>query len=254
MNNTQQLVKESNSRYQVNEIGFKTKDELKDHIRQLMERYEDGDSLVGSDLEFMLELLANHPTASSKFEKDVSSLRVHHPPYSAKRKASAKGILLKYADGCVDDISWTKAVDSLGRDPALVEFLGKRSTTIKAARGMIAFQMSEFRREQFECGVPVCAVSGVRLTPKTASVDHVGTLFISILENFLSWQGVEIDSIDVIDSQTLSEKRWADPELSQSWIDYHGKHAQYRLVTLLENMRAGRHGERIKHFKSPGSR
>lgn len=93
--------------YKINNEEFKTKKDLTNYCRSLIERnlYKD---IVGDDYLFITNLLKHHDKYELKISNMKSLTAKHH-----KENFNTKSLFINYEDGTFDDVSWKHCVDNI---------------------------------------------------------------------------------------------------------------------------------------------
>lgn len=95
--------------YNVSGIEFSRKEDVKNHIRKIIEQYDEHERLIGKDFQFTLDLFQSHPRAD---EKLVSGVKEIWHALDEKYSRNQCFYILR-VDGTEDDISWADCVGEL---------------------------------------------------------------------------------------------------------------------------------------------
>jgi Protein of unknown function (DUF3223) len=123
-------------------------------------------SLTFEDEDYLFDLLLNHPDAKQKVGCGVDSIYIGPTPFGTY------GFFLERVDGTSDNFSYKRCID--GRPPL-------RAEVINALRHVVADDMSEFKRTNFNGR---CEKTGRPLAFDDAEVHHAGVLFVEIADRF----------------------------------------------------------------------
>lgn len=199
-----------------------TKKQLAERCKKMLNKYQKlivkYDPVViddKEDVEFLRELLKNHPTKSEAANARQFGVGKNCFLYKMPRAHSWNG-----------GFSYMKCITVV-----------KHSTEVKGAfRRAVNDQIKEFRRANFN---GVSAMSGEPLDYSDIHVDHENPTFLQLFNSFISDHGIEVDAVKLAD---LDEggKELVDSELITLWQDYHKKHAKLRCISSQENLRRKR--------------
>lgn len=209
------------SGYPLADNTFRTKENIKQHIRLIRNATELGHPITDKTV---LALLRLHPEWRDKtlLMDFVGTALIKGTPFAPPRKEIA--IINK--DGSVMDISWTKLVSRLQKDGSLkhpTEFWEALSELKVAARQAISNQLQP-------------------LACKGMHVDHVyPRTFDQLLFDWVV--STELSPIDIKvqanDGPTIL-RQIVNLELLKEWQEYHHTHAILELVTPIENLQRKR--------------
>lgn len=207
---------------------FKSKRAAADFIREILYRYDVGQTVNGADGAVLLDLLQMHPEVDLKIGAGVAS-------FSVEQNDGSRGFWLTRIDGSRTDWSFLACLT-----PPTPEAEAKA-----ALRTAIRPQIELFRDRLLEADTDlVCPITGEHLSEGNLDVDHE-LPFADLVSAFLRARGVELVAIAVkptVDGSTVTEL--ADPELEFAWRAYHEEHARLRGVSIRANRGLLRRGRR----------
>ena len=103
---------------------------------------------------------------------------------------------------------------------------------------IVAFKRKVFEQKGSKQGLVKSELTGSQVDYPDAHVDHKPPhTFNKLVDEFIKKQGIRIEEIEIAGFEDGSvEKKFADPEMTRSWAEYHRKHARLRIVSRAENL------------------
>jgi hypothetical protein len=172
-----------------------------------------GTVLSGRDRQIAGAVLAMHPSARDKIGPGITDIVIR-----AGLQARAREFHVIRVDGSEVDFSYLRAL-------APRTAASDRADVLAALRQEIAAQIVEFKRSQLERH-PICAVSGVPLTPDAAHVDHIPPWTFAVLAG--AW--LEQRPLPKLESVGNRGRRLADRGQASDWQRFHRWAARLRLI------------------------
>jgi len=209
----------------VNGVEFKTKQKLREYIRQIRDQYADYDPLNNFHLKFMSELLMRHEDPYRKIGCGILSMYVKTNPIFKNNR----GFYIKRIDGSETDFSFEIC---LKNETRLQKF--KQAARTAISEDIIGFKKAFFRNHTS----PICEVTGELLTSKNCHVDHAPpNTFEQIIKRFIEDNHVNIETINLLDSEdNRIRNEFADKEFEHQFILYHNELANLRVISRLANL------------------
>lgn len=213
--------------FTVNGERFGKKTDLEDRIRGIINSYRDDQPLNWFDLEFVSDLLSNHPNAATKTGCGMATIVVRRNPIYRQNR----NFVLLRTDGTETDFSWRECITPT-----------PHSKKVRiACRALVEPYTREFKQRFFDerDGKAVCPITGEDIYFLGSHVDHEPPMtFEVIFKNFVSEYRIDIDRVELKDA--LADNKYydelADPDLIMNWIDYHHQHATVRVVSAKANL------------------
>jgi hypothetical protein len=190
------------------EIGrwkFPTKRAAKDHIHEILSRYENGADLVNEDKEFVWAILRMLPHFRIIEDCGIASIFVQHIDTFS---GPARRFCVYRRDGSKKDFSWRGIICPEKKHTKLAGVL----------RGLVVPYIRAFKDEHFR---GICETCGARI--RKCVVDHAQPhTFERIMYGWLQSNLLEAEDIDII-KQPGYECSSELPELwmNDNWIEYH---------------------------------
>ncbi len=214
---------------------FKSMAKVADHIRFIVGRYVDYESLDNEDVEFMLAILERHPRASEKIGCGVISMHIESTMEFGGR---SRGFWLLRNDGTGTDFSWRKCLR--------MKPVGHDANVRSALRAIVASDVATYKHALFggladKDGLVRCPKTGRMITFDESQVDHVEP-FAVLVDRWLAECGLTYDAIEVIgfgDGQAV--KMLKDSSLASRFRLWHNSHAQLRIIAQSENAKPRAH-------------
>lgn len=207
----------------IGDIQFRTKTAAKDEIRRRIGQYEAGDTLSLADQVFFEELFKLHGEYSEKVGAGIKHIQVERDFHRNRC------LYIHRTDGSETDISWVHCVQ-----PASTK------TVVSAAfRRAVKERVMTFKSDQLSEGCH-CPILNIPLDYANSHVAYTEYSFDSLLDNFLSQEGVTFESIDLINpNPDDSDQRGIlkDPDLKAQWDQYHELNARLTLMSAEANLR-----------------
>lgn len=219
--------------YNVNGELFKTKKALQNRVRLILWSYSDGEYLTFNDLEFMTDLLSNHPQADIKIGSGVAGMQVRQNPVYTQ----TQGFWIIRTDGTDTDFSY---IECLTPTP-------KPKKVLRALRVAVEPDTQAFKQRFFDQhnGIAPCPITCETMTYTNCHVDHAPPNTFDVLaQRFLEEEGIDPNDVELLDeyADNRLQDELADQDLKRKWIDYHGEHAQLRVISRRANLSDVRRG------------
>jgi len=215
--------------YQIGGKTFRTKQEIVQRVRGILDRTPVGATLEQGEFAFMLDLLQRHRRAAQKIGGGVRAIRAdlntHWKPY--------KMFTLIRADGTETDFSYRACVYPTSAD---ADFR-------KACRHAVVEDVLEFKRSAFDAQANEyneirCAVSGVMVAWDEAHVDHAPPwTFKAIVDAFVDELAIDVSAVQLAGrADNEFQRRFVDAELAARFRRFHNARARLRIVTQATNL------------------
>jgi hypothetical protein len=217
--------------YKILDERFPTKKALIHRIREIRDKYQDGEVLETYDLAFMLEILKTHPEYGQKAGAGIKSMSVETEPIWNRTRCF---VVLRN--------------DQTRTDFSFMECLKHTSHAHKfkiALRTAIAHEITLFRVKTFEVGPVYCPCTGERLQYLGSHVDHKSPkTFNKLVSDFVDEYGIDVSGVVINGAGIDNNYRdtLADEELEASWIEFHRAHADLQVVSEKANLSILRQG------------
>lgn len=215
--------------YVVNGVLFRRKEDVENAIRDILHLYPPRTKVSLEHLEFLLDVLSNHPRSLQKIGCGVTAMEVRVNPHHQNNR----GFWLIRTDNSETDWSFVKCIHP-------VKPINLFSN---ACRHAIADQIREFRVDWVKQyadteGYIVCPVTNERILPDNAHVDHIPPqTFDHIMHSFIKDQALDISSVELSGAEDGKIGRGlADTALCLNWQSYHKRVAQLRVVSIIANL------------------
>lgn len=211
----------------VNGQLFKTKEQLREHIRGIRDGYIDGRYLNEDNFEFMLDLLNRHEAAEIKIGCGVASMYVKTNEVFKRNRE----FWLVRLDGSEADFSFEIC---LKHETKLQKFKN-------ACRTAVADIVVNFKRDFFDrVGEPaICPVTGEQMTLRHNShVDHtLPETFDKIVQDFNDLHNLVVDDVDLLTAEDgRVRNEMADKHLEATFIQFHNQKANLRVISKRANL------------------
>lgn len=215
--------------------------ELQDEINRIRREYQPHDvPMVGADAELVAAWMQHHEAIEEATERHgpVQHIEVRWNPGVYKGPGRPEHdrnqLTLVFADGFAEPFGYQAAKNLFGVIPSGYERHATRWSWIKTAgRCLIADDIREFRDNHLEIDGR-CEISRVPVTVQTVEIHHSSTPFgwmlYGFLRDHLAATGLDGFDLEVIDTDSVGGKRFADDELCERWIEHHCQQAELQAL------------------------
>lgn len=212
--------------YLIGNTKFKNKNELFEYVKSILKRYNIGDVVNKEDMDFMINLLYQHPNVNKKTQYEITSIYISDNPIYPGNKS--KGFHLRYIDGSSTDFSYRKCIN----------IPTHRLRVISACRAAVDPYIFAFKQTMFKNGNIICPDTQQILTFKTCHVDHKAPYtFATLIDMFLKKENITFDEIKLKEHENNQYcEQFQDTILSKKWIDFHNKYACLEIVSTKTNL------------------
>jgi hypothetical protein len=207
---------------------FKTKSEAIAFFRQMLSKYELGQSVDTDDKLLLTALVGRHRYATDLLAHPITTFRVVKEEMFGNRRFE-----IVRDDGSVNSFAYLKCINQ----PADQHFMD----VMWAMRCEVIEQTRQFHNDAFR-GHPavVCGITGEPIKRKGSHVDHAPPRTFQVLvADFVKLIGVKLKGIEITSEGRLgitSAKYFADRELAARWQNYHRQHAVLRITSEKANL------------------
>ncbi len=212
--------------YIINGQFFKTKDAIRQKMREILYAYPIGAKLNGEDTAFLLELLHNHPNAIEKIGCGIEGFEVR------QESSISRCFYLVRTDGTAENFSYKKCLNS---PTPLAVF--KSICRNLVYPHMHKLKSSYFRENAREDGCAQCPITGKWITPDQAHVDHIPPdTFARIVTGFIDKNNINVEKVEVRNSEDVYiNKTFVDDSLAENWVKHHEENAKLRVISSFAN-------------------
>lgn len=210
------------ARYEVGEFTFRTKREVRELLKSVLEELEAGERVTDSFVAGLLTALAReHPAAADKIGDGIEywvvasnkDLGYASKGFRAKQSGQDELVLFSYTD-----------VISPPKQQALVaEALTREALEITR----------QFRSDTFASGPVQCALTAREIPEKTmADVVHLDPPRAQLHQRFLASEGLTYETVEMTKHETESGFRLADRDLAERWRKFQNEHLEGLAIVL----------------------
>ncbi|MBM7794446.1 DUF3223 domain-containing protein [Paenarthrobacter ilicis] len=209
-------------KYEVGEFSFRTKREVRELLKTVLEELEADERVTDSFVSSLLTALAReHPAAADKIGDGIEywvvasnkDLGYTSKGFRAKQRDRDELVLFSYTD-----------VISPPKQQALVaEALTREALEITR----------NFRTAAFASGPVQCALTAREIPEKTmADVVHLNPPRAQLHQRFLASEGLTYEAVELIKHDTESGFRLADRDLADRWREFQNGHLEGLAIVL----------------------
>jgi hypothetical protein len=210
---------------QIGPLFFDSKAAAKRFSREIIQRYVDGEKIVGSDDLFLRDLVAIHPEASAKIGCGIAHFTTQLDPEWRRNRH----FVIVRNDGSPTDVSFLTCIDGSN----------DRRDVFHALRHAVADQVIAFQRAAFaKAAPPVCPYANAVLSVSTAHVDHAPPeTFFALATRWMAENGLSITTVPLVDN---ADNQWVrtmrDEGQRRSWSIFHQANARLRIISRGANL------------------
>ena len=210
--------------YEVAGRVFRTKSQLEDATRAIVNGYEFGETVEGYNLTFLLDLFRRHKHHARKAGAGIASVSVH----VNREWKTQRMLVINRTDGTSTDISWRECIYPVS---AKQEFK-------KACRSAVAADVLCFKRMEFgESDTVPCAITGDLVSWRDSHVDHECPAFDAIVDEFVREFRLVPDAVALAgDGDNERVTVFADAKLADRFRVFHNARAKLRIVSQRANL------------------
>jgi hypothetical protein len=227
----------------INERSFRTQAETIEFFKEMLNRYRNGQDVVGEDNDMLLALLERHPEADKKIGCGVKRL------YKDRTEMSTSCFWVERTDGTKTDFSYISAVKAKGKS-LFQEFLEACRNAVQDDLRLT--KQAFFEKHGNEGGKVPCDITGEYIALYESHLDHMKPLTFQVLVvTFVNANEIEIKPEMLSMSQDAQfQTSFVDIELRDKFRRYHHKTAKLRIIKAERNLSLGG-SERILKSKNP---
>lgn len=216
------------TKYIVNDIGFKTKDEVVKHVQSILYKYGEGDFLGKKDFDFIYDLLnEGHHDPDKKIGCGIAGFFVNSNDYNKR------GFFIKRLDGSETDFSYVKCIYKKN------DFQDIKSACRMAIReDIIKFKQNFFTDNQDNIGFVVCPFTKEKISIDNCHVDHIPpNTFNKIFLDWIKSENIEPKSVNLEGyGDGEMTKKFIDKTVEKSFIEFHRERMNLRVTSPLGNL------------------
>ncbi len=227
----------------LNGIEFKFQKDAIEHFKNMLGRYQNGQTIADDDRDILLALLERHPEADKKIGCGIKRL------YKDRTDMPTSCFWIERTDGSRTDFSYRTAISAKGKS-LYQEFL-------EACRAAVQDDLRLTKKRFFEKfadrdGRVECDITGDKVTIYESHLDHKKPLTFQVLVNtFIGANDIEIKpEMLLIDQDAQFQTTIIDLQLKDKFRRYHHKMAQLRVIKAEQNLSLGG-SERILKIRNP---
>ena len=198
---------------------FSTKKEAKEFFKEMLNKYDDGDTVSSLDDDNILfDLIQRHPEVKEKvgtginyFYRDISP---NHP---------TSCFHIKRNDGSNTDFSIITCINSA--NPTLLQDF------YSACRTAVSLKLIEEKRQIFSNGEVPCSITGELVTSDTSEYRHTEPRFRDMVNNFIIKENLKIISDMIVENADMQYiTSFKDESLASKFDTFHTANANLEIV------------------------
>lgn len=207
------------AKIQIGTYEFLTKTKAQEHIRSILQRYKHNEIVRGTDHDFAMALLLQHPRRSVIVDCGVREFFVQHLDVTGRERR----FCVRRVDSSIRDFSWRHVISPKDN----------RSQVMKVCRTLVRHQIQAFRTAAFgPLGILRCPVTGRDIAPQCCDIDYQSPqTFVKLVDDWRISVGLEYDDIEIVHKAKYQEdSRFSDSWMETNWREYHEENAVLRAV------------------------
>jgi hypothetical protein len=218
--------------YIINGKLFKTKDELREYIRNIRDSYLDGQRLNDEHFKFMFDLLQRHEEPQIKIGCGIAYMYIKtNEVFKHNRE-----FWLARLDGTETDFSFEIC---LKHETQLQKFKN-------ACRTAVAPFTTQFKLDFFaKISEATCPLTGEIMSLRHNShVDHAfPNTFDKIVQEFIGQYQIDVANVELLTAEDgRVRNEIVDKELEQKFVKFHNEIAELRIVSKRGNLSIAKSG------------
>ena len=207
-------------RIKIGETEYSSKKEALNHFKLILNSYEIGEDLRGTDLDDVLGLLETHPQVKEKIGVGIKTVRV-----SKLIKFNARGFELIRMDGSKEFFSYTKRINSPKNN---------FSRFSEACRQAIQSDLTKVKQDYFKKhakgGQVKCQETNELAKYEELNIDHrQPNTFSIIVDRFIELNKLDLERMEYI-QVSGAPNELADINLKRLFQEYHKEKANLRIM------------------------
>ncbi len=186
-------------------------------MRAIVARWPNGTHLDGDDLATVAEVLQRHPDAEGKIGPGVDSIEIRAAKYGTRC------FWVNRIDGSSTDFSWLSCL----RAPRPIDDFRQ------AMRWVVTPQTAAAIDQHFGLeDVATCQLTGRPITRRTSHVHHAGKPFAKIVDEFIEFSGVDIETVEYVEVDGVEGTYLSDSEnhLAAEFAEFHRCNAELQVL------------------------
>lgn len=198
---------------------FSTKKEATLFFKEMLENYNDGDTVSSIDDDNILfNLIQRHPEVKEKVGVGISYFYRDQSP-----NHPTSCFHIKRNDGSNTDFSIGTCINST--NPTLLQDF------YSACRTAVSSKLIEEKRQLFIHGEVPCSITGGLVTSDNSEYRHTQPRFRDIVNNFVIEEKLEIASSMIVENADMQYvTSFEDSELAEKFNTFHSKCANLEIV------------------------
>ena len=218
--------------YTVGLRSFKTKKQLQEACKVVLNGVDDTKYLSGEDFELIDYVLKMHQRYTEKVGKGSYKLYVQDCPFNPKNRH----FMIEREDGSEVDFSYYKSISGFSLETRVKTLL--RYSIEPQSKG---YKSQYFKQNKDSQGYVRCAETGLKIKKTESHLDHYPLQFEEIVYNWFMKNKLKLKDLD-IQPKHDNGYYWEilNEGLADDFIAYHRQVATYRVVLAKVNLQRSR--------------
>ncbi len=197
---------------------FSTKKEATQFFKEMLENYNDGDTVSSIDDNILFDLIQRHPEVKEKVGVGISYFYRDQSP-----NHPTSCFHIKRNDESNTDFSIATCINSA--NPTLLQDF------YSACRTAVSSKLIEEKRQLFIHGEVPCSITGELVTSDNAEYRHTQPRFRDIVNNFVIEENLEIASNMIVENADMQYvTSFEDSDLAEKFNTFHSRCANLEIV------------------------
>lgn len=227
----------------IGDLVFRTQKEATKFFKDMLNKYQDNETVNNGDHEILLNLIERHPEAEQKIGCGIKRF------YRAPTDMGTSCFWLEREDRTYTDFSYGSCVKARGKT-LFQEFMEACRESVRD--NLIATKNNYFSDNADEEGKVECEITGEKITEEESHLDHMKPLtFQVIVATFIEANNIIVNRNMLTESHDGQfQTAFVDQDIKDKFRNYHHRVAVLRVVKKGINLKLGP-SERIRKPKNP---
>ena len=210
--------------YQLGNSEFKTKQQAKDYIKSIREKYEYGQILNMEDFDIIKDAIATMKEDKKPKIEDIDFIKIEKIDTGKPHK----NFVIYLLDGQVAEFSIKNCFP-----PKNSKKDSHKENFNEAARVAVSDQIVTFKKQKNGYW---CHLGNHAISEEEVHVDHDNPLFKDLVHDFIEVEGIQLDEIIYV-KKNYKQKQFGDEKLKRKWQIYHQVKAKLQISCSQCNLR-----------------
>lgn len=211
-------------KYQLGSLEFKTKEQAKDYIRTIREKYEYEQILNEKDFGIIKEAIATMKEDKRPKIEDIDFIKVERIDTGKPHK----NFVIYLLSGEVAEFSIKNCFP-----PKNSKKDSNKENFNEAARIAVVDQITTFKKQTNRYW---CVVGKHEVAEEDVHIDHDNPSFSDLINDFVGTENIQLDEITYV-KKNYQQRQFKDENLKRKWQVYHKNEAKLQILCSQCNLR-----------------